>query len=62
VLLAWVGAWALGRWVFELDARPAVAPMAWAWLVVSAVTMLTGWLAGRRVLNHPPLEILRQEV
>jgi putative ABC transport system permease protein len=62
VLLAWLGAWALGRWIFELDAFPAVAPMAWAWIIVSALTVLTGWLSGRRVLNQPPLEILRQEV
>jgi len=62
VLLAWVGAWALGRWIFELEAYPAVSPMLWAWLIVTVLTVLTGWLTGRRVLNHPPLEILRQEV
>jgi putative ABC transport system permease protein len=62
VLLAWGAAWALGRWIFELHARPSVAPMLWAWFSVSALTVLTGWLTGRRILRHPPLEILRQEI
>ncbi len=62
VLLAWIAAWALGRWIFELDTRPAALPMLVAWFLVSALTVLTGWLSGRRLLNQPPLEILRQEV
>lgn len=62
VLLAWGAAWALGRWIFDLDARPSVLPMLWAWLAVSGLTVVTGWLSGRRLLNHPPLELLRQEV
>jgi putative ABC transport system permease protein len=62
VLLAWVAAWSLGRWIFELSSRPAIEPMVWAWLIVSALTVFTGWLSGRRLLNHPPLEVLRQEV
>jgi putative ABC transport system permease protein len=61
VLLAWVAAWALGRWIFDLAARPAVLPMLWAWLILGALTVVTGWLSGRRLLNHPPLEVLRQE-
>ncbi len=62
VILAWFAAWALGHWVFELDVRPAMQPLVAAWMIVSALTIVTGWLSGRRLLNHPPLEILRQEV
>jgi putative ABC transport system permease protein len=62
VLLDRCAAWALGRWIFDLEARPAAMPLFWAWLIVGAITVLTGWLSGRRVLNHPPLEVLRQEV
>jgi hypothetical protein len=29
--------------------------------VVSLLTVATGWAAGRGVVDHPPLEILRQE-
>jgi putative ABC transport system permease protein len=61
VLLAWCASWALGRWVFELSELPAIAPMFIAWAVVSALTVLMGALSGRRLLNHPPLEVLRQE-
>lgn len=61
VLLAWVASWALGRWMFELTVLPAVRPMLVAWAVVSGLTIVTGSLAGRRVLSHPPLEVLRQE-
>lgn len=62
VLLAAATAWALGRWIFELETQPDALPMVIAWLIVSALTVVTGWLTGRRLLNHPPLEILRQEV
>ncbi len=62
VVLAWGAAWALGRWLFETSTPPAVLPGVVAWVVVSALTILTGWLSGRRMLAHPPLEVLRQEV
>jgi putative ABC transport system permease protein len=59
--LAWGGAWSLGHWIFELDALPSVAPIFAAWAVVSLLTVSVGWLSGLRVLNRPPLEVLRQE-
>jgi putative ABC transport system permease protein len=61
VLLAWCASWALGKWIFENTGLPAIAPMFIAWAVVSALTVLMGALSGRRLLNHPPLEVLRQE-
>ena len=32
-----------------------------ATLAVTAITLLTGWLANRSITDHPPLEILREE-
>jgi hypothetical protein len=28
---------------------------------VTAITLFTGWLANRSIMDHPPLEILREE-
>lgn len=59
--LAWVASLALGRWVFEVHTSPEIAPMLLAWAAVSLLTVATGWLSGRRLLDHPPLEVLREE-
>src|SRR5690606_35008358 len=49
----------LNLYVFEL-------PFRWAWgeaiivyLIITAVTVLLGWLNGRNIINKPPMEILR---
>ncbi len=60
-VLAWFAAWALGRWVFETRTLPDVAPLVALWLGVSLLTVLVGAISGRRLLNQPPLELLRQE-
>ena len=62
VILAWFAAWGLAWWVFDINALPEIGPLFIAWIVVSALTVVTGMLSGRRLLNHPPLELLRQEV
>ncbi len=59
IILAEVAAWALSRFVFEAEFHLAVAPGAYALVVVSAATVLIGLLANRGVLNRPPLEVLR---
>lgn len=61
VALAWIGAWALGRWVFHLHVWPELWPLVPAWFAVSALTVTVGWSSGRRMLNQPPLELLRRE-
>jgi putative ABC transport system permease protein len=61
VVLAWFAAWALGRWMFDLRVLPGVLPLLMLWVAVSGLTVVTGALSGRRLLNHPPLELLRQE-
>jgi putative ABC transport system permease protein len=59
ILLAEGGAWLLARYVFEAEFQFAVLPMIIALLAVTTITILTGLLANRGVLDSPPLEILR---
>jgi putative ABC transport system permease protein len=59
VLLALVAAWALCRFVFEIHFVPEVVPLVVAMLVVPGLTVVTGFLMSRGVLNQPPLAILR---
>ncbi len=52
---------ALARWVFQT--APVFEPLTLglATLAVTAITLFTGWLANRSIMDHPPLEILREE-
>jgi len=51
----------LARFVFHVGATSPLGQVAAAVAVVSLLTVATGWAAGRGVVDHPPLEILRQE-
>ena len=59
ILLSFLATWLLSEYVFELPFRGAY----WEALVVYAgITMLTillGWLNGRKIIKMPPMEILR---
>lgn len=61
VLLATVAAWALSVFVFKASFALPLAPLFVALLAVPALTVVTGLLMSRGVLNHPPLAILRAE-
>lgn len=61
ILLATGAAWALSAFVFKMSFVPPVAPLGVAFLIVSGLTIVTGFLMSRGVLNHPPLAILRAE-
>ncbi len=60
-LLAVCAAGALAKFVFHTPFAPEAAPLLMALLLVPALTMITGFLMSRGVLNHPPLAILRAE-
>ena len=60
-LLAVAGSALLARFVFHVGAAPAAGQVALAVACVSLLTVATGFIAGRGVADHPPLEILRQE-
>ncbi|MDB6110063.1 MAG: permease [Pedosphaera sp.] len=61
ILLAVVAAWALSRFVFEVHFVPEAVPLLIALVVVPGLTVATGLLMSRGVLNQPPLAILRAE-
>jgi putative ABC transport system permease protein len=61
ILLAVAGSWALAAFVFEVRFAPSWLPIGLALAVVSGLTVLTGLLASRGVLTHPPLAVLREE-
>ena len=52
---------ALAVWVFKAPVILPLAPLLGAVVVVSGVTVATGWWSGRGITRHPPLEVLRQE-
>jgi putative ABC transport system permease protein len=60
--LAVVGNALLAKFIFRIT--PSVSPLVLivGTLAVCAVTILTGLLTNRGITNHPPLEVLRQEV
>lgn len=60
-LLAYGANAALAVWVFKAPVILPVAPLAGAVAVVTVLTVATGWLSGRGITRHPPLEVLRQE-
>jgi putative ABC transport system permease protein len=61
LLLATAAAWALSAFVFKMSFAPQMVPLLLALLFVPALTLVTGFLISRGVLNHPPLAILRAE-
>ncbi|GAB3665665.1 ABC transporter permease [Echinicola sediminis] len=59
ILLSFLATALLNIFVFDF-------PVTWAWmeaaviyLVITAITVLLGWLNGKNVINKPPMEILR---
>jgi len=60
-ILAVAGNELLARYVFHVAASEPFVQLAAAVAIVSALAVATGLVAGRGVLEHPPLEILRQE-
>ena len=51
----------LAKFLFKISPVPPLALLLAAVAAVSALTIITGWLANRGVSKYPPLEILRQE-
>lgn len=60
VLLSVGGAWALSRFVFQVEFVLPVTIVVVSLGTVSALTMAIGWLGSRGVLDEPPLVILRE--
>jgi putative ABC transport system permease protein len=60
-LLAVAGNALLARFVFHVAATASAVQIGAAVLAVASLAVATGFIAGRGVVDHPPLEILRQE-
>ncbi len=60
-LLAVAGNALLAQFVFHVNPVAPFGEVAAGMGVVTALTIATGFLAGRGITNHPPLEILRNE-
>jgi putative ABC transport system permease protein len=61
IVLAVLAAGALAKFVFHTPYAPELLPLLVGLLIVPAITVVTGFLMSRGVLNHPPLAILRAE-
>jgi putative ABC transport system permease protein len=62
LLLAVLASWALATCLFEAVFVPAWLPLMAAFLLVIALTVVTGMLGSRGVTTHPPLDVLRREM
>lgn len=51
----------LAKFLFKVSPVPPLPLLAGAVVVVTLLTIVTGWLANRGVSNHPPLAVLREE-
>jgi putative ABC transport system permease protein len=61
ILLSLVGSWVLAKFFFDILFFPDLVSLISIWIMVSAVTVLIGWLNTRTILNRSPLEVLRKE-
>ncbi|MBM3847455.1 MAG: FtsX-like permease family protein, partial [Verrucomicrobia bacterium] len=59
--LAVVASWALARHVFKTQFSTELAALAPPLIIVTALTLVAGWLGSRSAAEEPPLESLRRE-
>ncbi|SHO63447.1 ABC transporter permease [Algoriphagus zhangzhouensis] len=59
ILLSFLATWLLSAFVFEMEFRPAWGAGLILYLAITGLTIVLGWLNGRRIINQPPMEILR---
>ena len=61
ILLAVPAVWTLSRNVFHVSFALSPGALLCAFLIVPAITIVTGFLMSRGVLNQPPLALLRED-
>jgi putative ABC transport system permease protein len=59
ILLSFMATFLLGRFVFEMNFALAWKEGLVIYLAITVLTILLGWLNGRKIINQPPMEILR---
>ncbi len=60
--LATGAAWAISVFLFKASFVPTLMPLLVALVLVPTLTVVSGFLMSRGVMNHPPLAILRAEL
>ncbi|WP_297335907.1 FtsX-like permease family protein [Algoriphagus sp.] len=59
IILSFLATWLLSVFVFEMSFRPAWAAAFGLYATITILTIVLGWLNGRKIINQPPMEILR---
>ncbi len=59
IVLSFVATWLLSRFVFEFQFRGAWVEGLALYLAITGLTIVLGWMNGRKIINKPPMEILR---
>jgi putative ABC transport system permease protein len=62
LLLAFIGGWVITYFSFEVAFTPDVWPAFIIYLGITTLTTLIGQTNNRKILNNPPLEVLRKEI
>jgi putative ABC transport system permease protein len=62
LVIAIGGTWLLAKYSFHLPFVVSFWPVALMFLAVTTLTIVTGLLNSRGILNRPPLEVLRKDV
>lgn len=61
MILALGGSWALAKFSFASSFTPPFWSVAAFFIAISLLVVVTGVWSSRKVLNHPPLEVLRKD-
>ncbi|MNL19722.1 FtsX-like permease family protein [compost metagenome] len=61
MILALGGSWALAKFSFASSFTPPFWPIAIFFTAISLLVVVAGVWSSRKVLNHPPLEVLRKD-
>ncbi|MCS5490367.1 ABC transporter permease [Algoriphagus limi] len=59
ILLSFIATWLLSLFVFEMSFRPAWTEALILYVGITGLTIILGWLNGHKIINQPPMEILR---
>ncbi|SDD13362.1 putative ABC transport system permease protein [Algoriphagus faecimaris] len=59
IILSFLATWMLSAFVFEMNFRPAWGAALGLYASITLLTIVLGWLNGRKIINQPPMEILR---
>ena len=59
IILSFLATWLLSEFVFNIQFRGAWLEALMLYLAITFLTIVLGWMNGRKIINQPPMEILR---